>query len=363
MSAPMSIPPTISAGTDNDTTSPSAETLHLGTSPTLRVPQVREGYSIRLMAGNANPKLANDLAAALNLQLEPCEVGAFADGEINIQIKNNVRGGDVYIIQPTCPPNVNQNLMELLLLMHTLILSSAKRITCVVPYFGYARQDRKTKPRVPISASAVAQLIEAVGPHRIVTVDLHCGQIQGFFHKTPVDNLFSDHQVHQWMESKNFDKSKVAIVSPDAGGVARARRIADQYGADSVITILKRRAMANVIESAQLVGDVQGLICIIVDDMIDTAGTLCSAAKLLIDKGATEVYACATHGLFSGPAIDRMNSSVLSEIVVTDSIPQEHNKARCPKLTVLSLVPLLAEVIKRLHNEKSLSSLFSDRLC
>jgi len=249
----------------------------------------------------------------------------------------------------------------LLLLVHTLILSSAKRITAIVPYFGYARQDRKTKPRVPISASAVSQLIESVGPHRVVTVDLHCGQIQGFFHKTPVDNLFADNQVLQYLESKNFDKSQVAIVSPDAGGVARARRLADQFGASSVVSIIKRRTTANVVDSAQIVGDVQGMVCIIVDDMIDTAGTLTAAAGLLKEKGATSVYACATLGLFSGPALDRINNSHLEEVLVTDSIPQDANSAKCPKLKVLSLVPLLAEAIKRLHNEKSLSCLFNDR--
>jgi len=318
------------------------------------------GYNIRILTGNSNPKLASQIADWFGVSLEPCHVGKFSDGELDIRIDNNVRGSDVFIIQPTCPP-VNNNLMELLLLIHTLKLSSAKRITAVVPYFGYARQDRKTKPRVPISASAVAQLIEKMGPHRVVTVDLHCGQIQGFFHQTPVDNLFAEGEFVKFIQKKNFPLNKTVIVSPDAGGVVRARRYADRLGAFSVVTILKRRAAANQIEQMQIVGDVSGCICIIVDDMIDTAGTLCAAAHLLTDNGATKVIACATHGIFSGPAIDRLNKSILEEICVTDSIPQEKTLAECKKLVVLSLVPLLAQAIQHLHEEKSLSMLFENQ--
>eukprot|EP01103_Thecamoeba_quadrilineata_P001477 TRINITY_DN11335_c0_g1_i1.p1 TRINITY_DN11335_c0_g1~~TRINITY_DN11335_c0_g1_i1.p1 ORF type:complete len:350 (-),score=60.48 TRINITY_DN11335_c0_g1_i1:46-1041(-) len=317
-------------------------------------------YNIRILSGNANRNLAEKIAARLGVQLEPCILETFSDGELNIRIENNVRGADVFIIQPTCP-QVNNNLMELLLLIHTLKLSSAKRITAIVPYFGYARQDRKTKPRVPISASAVAQLIEKMGPNRVVTVDLHCGQIQGFFHQIPVDNLFAEIEFINYLQKKDFPLANTVIVSPDAGGVNRARRVADKLGASSVVTILKRRAAANQIEQMQIVGDVNGSYCIIVDDMIDTAGTLCAAANLLRENGALKVFACATHGIFSGPAIDRLNASVLEEICVTDSIPQEKNVETCSRLIVLSLVPLLSQTILHLHEEKSLTMLFDEK--
>jgi len=318
------------------------------------------GYDLRIISGTANKQLAQEIADRLRIQLEPSEIGQFADGELNIHIRNNVRGSDIYIVQPTCT-DVNKNLMELLLLIHTLKLSSAKRITAVVPYFGYARQDRKTKPRVPISASAVAQLIEKMGPSRLVTVDLHCGQIQGFFHDTPVDNLSAENQFYEYLNGKNFDKANLVIVSPDAGGVARARRVADMIHAFGVVTILKRRVAANVIDEMQLVGEVSGKICVIVDDMIDTAGTLTKAASLLKEQGATKVLCCATHGIFSGPAVERINASDLEEVCVTDSIPQSENLAKCPKLRIISVVPLLAEAIVRLHHERSLSALFYSR--
>src|SRR3989338_610885 len=257
---------------------------------------------------------------------------------------------------------VNSNLMELLLLLHTLRFSSAKRITAIVPYFAYARQDRKTKPRVHISASVVAQLIEAMHPDRLVTVDLHCGQIQGFFHHTPVDNLYAENQILEYLKGKGFltNPESLCIVSPDAGGVGRATRVANKTGAKHIVTILKRRVAAGQVDSMQLVGDVSGLICVIVDDMIDTAGTLCKAAQLLKDNGAAQVYAFTTHGLLSGPACDRINSSCLEEVCVTDSIPQEARIAVCPKLTVISLADLLADAIYRLHNEESLSELFTE---
>jgi ribose-phosphate pyrophosphokinase len=318
------------------------------------------GYGVRIIAGNGNRPLAGKIADMLDMKLEDCHVSSFADGEIDIHIKNNVRGADVYVIQPVSPPTVNKHLMELLLLIHTLKLSSAKRVTVVVPYYPYSRQDRKTKPRVPISASVVAQLIEAMGPHRMVTVDLHCGQIQGFFHKTPVDNLYAEAEMLKYITEKNIPPEELVIVSPDAGGVTRARRAADFIGAHGVVTIMKRRTHANQVDSMQMVGDVSGCVCLLIDDMIDTAGTLTKAAALLKENGATKVYAFATHGLFSDPALDRINKSVLEEVCVTDSLPQEKNLARCPKLKVLSIVSLLVEVIQRLHNEKSLSSLFPD---
>jgi ribose-phosphate pyrophosphokinase len=319
------------------------------------------GYVIKALMGNANPKLGKDISEALGVRLCDCEVAKFADGEINMQIKENIRGADVFVIQGTSPP-VNDNLMELLLLLQTIKLSSAKRITAVIPYYGYARQDRKTRPRVPISASAVAQLIEAMGADRVVTVDLHCGQIQGFFHQTPVDNLFAEGEFIDTLRQKYKEPADVVIVSPDAGGVLRARRVADKLHAENVATILKRRGQANVVDSMQIVGSVEGKKCVIVDDIIDTAGTLCKAAELLKENGATDVIACATHGVFSGAAMDRLNASCLTEVYVTDSIPQEHNVAVCEKLRVLSIAPLLARAIRRIHEEKSLSVLFGNTL-
>jgi ribose-phosphate pyrophosphokinase len=316
------------------------------------------GFNIRLITGTANPRLAEGISKVLGIPLESVKTGRFADGEIDLRIKNNVRGADVFVIQPCAPPDVNDNLMELLLFIHTLNLSSAKRITAIMPYYPYARQDRKTRPRVPISASVVAQLLETMGPHRIVTVDLHCGQIQGFFHSTPVDNLYAEAELLKYLESKNFKKDELMVVSPDAGGVTRATRVADRIGALGVVTILKRRTVANQVDSMQIVGDVQDKTCVIVDDIIDTAGTLTKAAALLKEKGAAKVIAFATHGVFSEPAMDRINQSVLDEVCVTDSIPQHENLKRCPKLRVKSLVHLLAEAVERLHHEMSLSALF-----
>eukprot|EP01087_Luapelamoeba_hula_P011846 TRINITY_DN3275_c0_g1_i1.p1 TRINITY_DN3275_c0_g1~~TRINITY_DN3275_c0_g1_i1.p1 ORF type:complete len:344 (-),score=48.96 TRINITY_DN3275_c0_g1_i1:29-1060(-) len=326
------------------------------------------GYAIQIIVGNGNKKLGSDISAALNVPLAKAEVGRFSDGEAKIHIEHNIRGTDCYIIQPTChnfenDTSVNDNLMELLLLLHTLKLSSARRVTAVVPYYGYARQDRKTKPRVPISASAVAQLIEAMGPHRVMTVDLHCGQIQGFFHNTPVDNLWAEGEFIETLKKRvSGFVENVVVVSPDAGGVMRARRVADSLGAQGVATILKRRVQAGVVDSMQIVGNVDGQFCIIVDDIIDSAGTLTKAAQLLADSGAKDVIACATHGVFSGTAMDRINSSVLKEVYVTDSIPQEKNAKNCTKLKVLSIAPLLAQAIARLHEEKSLSVLFKSKL-
>jgi len=275
-------------------------------SPSLAsVPQAKEGYRIRIIAGRGNTVLADSIAKWLGVQLEKSEIKSFNDGEISIHINDNVRGADVFVVQPMCPPNVNDNIMELLLLIHTLRLSSAKRVTAICPYYGYGRQDRKVKPRVPISASAVAQLLEAMCPSRVVTVDLHCGQIQGFFHKTPVDNLFAENEMLHHLKSLNFPLDKLVIVSPDAGGVLRANRVADKMKAKNVVTILKRRLTAGVVDSMQLVGDVSGSIAVIVDDMIDTGGTLCKAASLLKEHGAVQVYALATHGIFSSNAMEK----------------------------------------------------------
>uniref|UniRef100_A0A7S1VST8 ribose-phosphate diphosphokinase n=1 Tax=Sexangularia sp. CB-2014 TaxID=1486929 RepID=A0A7S1VST8_9EUKA len=315
-------------------------------------------YTIRLIAGSANKELAESVANLLAHQLEDVSVGRFADGEIKIHIHNNVRGADVYILQPTCPP-VNDNMMELLFMLHTLNLSSARRITAVLPYYGYARQDRKERARTPISAAAVASLIETMGPHRVVTLDLHCGQIQGFFRNVPVDNLFAENEFLERVYSLGLDPTALVIVSPDAGGVSRARRVADKCGAYGVVTILKRRVTAGQVDSMQLVGDVEGKVAIIWDDIIDTAGTICKAAGLLKEAGATKVYGCATHGVLSGPALERISKSEMEEVWVSDSIPQGDNAQVCKKLQVVSIAPLLAEAIHRLHNEESLSRLFT----
>lgn len=315
-------------------------------------------YRIRIITGSSNPELAKKIASILHLEPEPVTCGRFADGEINIQIENNVRGADVFLIQPTCPPDINSHLVELLLLLQTLQLSSAKRITCVLPYYGYARQDRKTKPRVPISAAAVATMIETMGADRLLTLELHCGQLQGFFRQIPVDNLYAENEFIEKLLLLNINPQNIAIVSPDAGGVTRARRMADKIGAAAVVTILKRRVAANQIESMQLVGDVKDFHCFIVDDIIDTAGTIVKAADLLVAAGSLSVYAIATHGVFSGPAMERLSGSRIQEVWVTDSIPQTANQAKCDKLKVISVAPLLAEAIARLHEEKSLSRLF-----
>eukprot|EP01090_Pellita_catalonica_P017041 TRINITY_DN5061_c0_g1_i1.p1 TRINITY_DN5061_c0_g1~~TRINITY_DN5061_c0_g1_i1.p1 ORF type:complete len:348 (+),score=57.37 TRINITY_DN5061_c0_g1_i1:52-1095(+) len=323
----------------------------------MAVNQSENAYEIKIIVGRANEKLGQDVSKLLKTAIAETTIGSFADGEIQIQIQENMRGGDVFIIQPTCP-DVNQNLMELLLLIHTLTLASAKRITAVVPYFGYARQDRKTKPRVPISASAVAQLIEAMRPQRIVTIDLHCGQIQGFFHHIPVDNLTAEKEFVAYLRTLNLSPDSMAIVSPDAGGVQRAQSVADSLQVRRVVTIIKRRAEANHIASMQIVGEVKGMIAIIVDDMIDTAGTLKKAAEKLKSDGAVKVYACATHGVFSGPALDRINDSCLEEVCVTDTLPQAENAIKCKKIHVISIAPLLAAAVRRCHEEKSLSVLF-----
>eukprot|EP01097_Dermamoeba_algensis_P007119 TRINITY_DN446_c0_g2_i1.p1 TRINITY_DN446_c0_g2~~TRINITY_DN446_c0_g2_i1.p1 ORF type:complete len:360 (+),score=77.51 TRINITY_DN446_c0_g2_i1:92-1171(+) len=312
---------------------------------------------IKILCGNANKKLASDVASILGTTVISAEVSKFADGELNIRINCPIRGDDVYIIQPTCGPRVNDNIMELLLLTHTCRLCSARRLTAVVPYFSYARQDRKTKPRVPISASAVAQLIESQRVDRVTTVELHCGQIQGFFQNTPVDNLFVEPVFGAYLRQKKFNPQEISIVSPDAGGVARARRLADQLQAASVVTILKREI--NHVEETQIVGDFAGQLCIIFDDMIDTAVELVHSAELLVKGGAKIVYVCATHGVFSEQALELINKSVIVEVCVTDTIPQEVNKQKCPKLQVLSIAPLLAETIKRLHMEESLEDIYS----
>eukprot|EP01086_Lenisia_limosa_P004806 TRINITY_DN205_c0_g1_i1.p1 TRINITY_DN205_c0_g1~~TRINITY_DN205_c0_g1_i1.p1 ORF type:complete len:347 (-),score=67.10 TRINITY_DN205_c0_g1_i1:46-1086(-) len=322
---------------------------------------ITERYEIKLIGGSSNNKLAKDVAGYLNTTLEEVILGKFSDGESRIQIMDSIRGADVFVIQPTCGKpeegySVNDSLMELLLLIHTLKLCSCKRITAVIPYFGYARQDRKHRPRVPISASAVAQLIETMGPSRCVTFDLHADQIQGFFRYIPVDNIWLDTVFVSWILEQNFEPSKLAIVSPDAGAVERARRVADKVHSETnVVTIIKRRIEANKVHSIELIGDVLGKTCIIVDDMVDTAGTLCKAAGRLMDEGADRVVACISHGVLSGEALKKIAESQLTTLVVTDTIPQERNQKACPKLTVVPVGEMLAGIIKQIHTEKSIS--------
>eukprot|EP01013_Petalomonas_cantuscygni_P021786 TRINITY_DN413_c0_g1_i1.p1 TRINITY_DN413_c0_g1~~TRINITY_DN413_c0_g1_i1.p1 ORF type:complete len:331 (+),score=84.60 TRINITY_DN413_c0_g1_i1:135-1127(+) len=322
-------------------------------------------YGLKVITGNANRQLADAVSKALGVPLCAADVGRFANGEIRIMVKDNIRGDDVFILQPTClsehVDSVNTSLMELLLLIHTCKLASARRVTAVVPHFAYARQDRKTEARVPISASAVAQLVMTMGADRVVTVDLHCGQIQGFFHNVPVDNLYALPAFCSHFEASfpHTDRSKLAIVSPDAGGVARARMVADKLRAAQVVTILKRRVEAGKVDSMQIVGDVTGFDCWIVDDMCDTCGTLVAAVRLLKASGAASVSAFATHGILTDPACQRLNDCAeLDQCIVTDTIPQSRNLPRVDKLKVISVAPLLADAIRRIHDEKSLSELF-----
>jgi ribose-phosphate pyrophosphokinase len=298
--------------------------------------------------------LARAVCETLGVPLGHADVRRFSDGEVMIEIADNVRGGDVFVIQPTSTP-VNDHLMELLLMLDAFRRASAKRITAVVPYFGYARQDRKVSPRVPISAKLVADLITAAGASRVLTIDLHAGQIQGFFN-VPVDNLFATPVLFKRVQERARN-GKLAVVSPDPGGVERARAFAKRLDATLAI-IDKRRARANEVADMRVVGDVAGYTAIIVDDIVDTAGTLAAAAAALQSGGATEVMACCTHPVLSGAAIQRIQDSVLSEIVVTDTIPLRPEAAQCSKIQVLSIAHLLGEAIRRTHAEESISSLF-----
>jgi ribose-phosphate pyrophosphokinase len=286
-------------------------------------------------------------------------VGQFANGEIDIKIHENIRGEDVFVVQPTCSNGadmgVNRSVMELLLIIHTLKLASARRITAVIPHYGYARQDRKTQSRVPISASAVAKMITELGVDAVVTVDLHCGQIQGFFHGCPVTDLNPAVEFANYAKEKHPDPKRVVVVAPDAGAVGRAQALADRIGASHIVTILKRRVEAGKVENMQLVGDVAGYVCVIADDMIDTGGTLCKAADVLAGYGAVEVHAYATHGILTDPACERIsNCDALKEVVVTDSLPVQRLVAKCSKLKVISMAQLLAEAILRIHTGESM---------
>lgn len=308
---------------------------------------------LKIFCGNSNPALAREICDCLKINLGTAKVKNFSDGEIMVEIGENVRGAEVYVLQSTCAPT-NNNLMEMLIMIDALKRASAEKITAVIPYFGYARQDRKVAPRTPITSKLVADLIETAGADRVLTVDLHAGQIQGFFN-IPVDHLYTNPVMLHDMGTRF--KERVVVVSPDAGGVERARAIAKRLDAGLAI-IDKRRSGPNVSEVMHIIGDVAGQVCIIVDDMIDTAGTLCQAAKAIKDSGAKEVYAYAAHAVLSGPALERINASCLNEVVVTNTIPAQEKTADCPKLRVLSVADLLAEAIRRIHGDESVSSLF-----
>jgi ribose-phosphate pyrophosphokinase len=308
---------------------------------------------LQLFTGNANPALSNEIARHLNMPLGAATVRRFCDGEIHLQINENVRGADVFVIQPTCKP-VERNLMELLLMMQALKLASAERITAVLPYYGYARQDRKDKPRVPISAKLVAGLLETAGADRVLTLDLHAAQIQGFF-DIPVDHLYASPVLIEYFRAQNTPD--VTVVSPDAGGVERARAFAKLLNSPLAI-IDKRREEANVAEVMNVVGAVAGRNCLLVDDLIDTAGTLVKGAEALLAKGAASVTACATHAVLSGPAVERIEASGLKEVVFTDSIPLSEEAKRSGRIKSLSVGHLLAEAIRSIHEETSVSVLF-----
>jgi ribose-phosphate pyrophosphokinase len=308
---------------------------------------------LQLFTGNANPALSQEIARHLNMPLGAATVRRFCDGEIHLQINENVRGADVFVIQPTCKP-VERNLMELLLMMQALKLASAERITAVLPYYGYARQDRKDKPRVPISAKLVAGLLETAGADRVLTLDLHAAQIQGFF-DIPVDHLYASPVLIEYFRAQNTPD--VTVVSPDAGGVERARAFAKLLNSPLAI-IDKRREEANVAEVMNVVGAVAGRNCLLVDDLIDTAGTLVKGAEALLAKGAASVTACATHAVLSGPAVERIEASGLKEVVFTDSIPLSDEAKRSGRIKSLSVGHLLAEAIRSIHEETSVSVLF-----
>ena len=310
-----------------------------------------------VFTGNANPTLAAEIATHLGIEVGAAHVGRFSDGEVTVEINQNVRARDVFVVQSTCAPT-NESLMELLIMVDALKRASAERISAVIPYFGYARQDRRPRSsRVPISAKLVADLLQTAGVARVLTMDLHADQIQGFF-DIPVDNIYASPVLLGDLTQKNYDD--LIVVSPDVGGVVRARALAKQLGCDLAI-IDKRRPKANVSEVMHVIGDIEGRNCVIMDDMIDTAGTLVKAAEVLKERGAKQVYAYCTHPIFSGPAIERIASgSALDEVVVTNTIPLSAAAQACGKIRQISVAPLFGETIRRVQNGESVSSLFEE---
>lgn len=309
---------------------------------------------VKLISGNANRPLAGAIAASLNIKLTDAKVTHFSDGETWVEIEDNVRGDDVFVIQPTCYP-ANEHLMELLIIIDALKRASADRITAVIPYYGYARQDRKVSPRTPISAKLVADLLEAAGAHRVLTMDLHAGQIQGFFN-IPVDHLYAKPVLIDYMK-KRFSGSDLVVVSPDAGGAERARSFAKLLKSPMAM-IDKRRSKPNESDVMNIIGEVTGLKAVIIDDIIDTAGTMVKCADALKKNGATSVFACCTHAVLSGPAIDRIEDSAIEELIVTDSIQLGDRAKKCKKIQTLTIAEFLGEAIRRIHNADSVSMLF-----
>ncbi len=314
-------------------------------------------FNTVLFTGNANPVLAQEIASHLGVELGQASVGRFSDGEVTVEIRQNVRARDVFVVQPTCSPT-NENLMELFIMVDALKRASARRITAVIPYFGYARQDRRPRStRVPISAKVVANMLETVGVERLLTMDLHADQIQGFF-DIPVDNIYASPVLLSDLKSKAYQD--LVVISPDVGGVVRARALAKQVGCDLAI-IDKRRAAANVSEVMHVIGEIDGRNCVIMDDMIDTAGTLVKAAEVLKARGARSVYAYCTHPVFSGPAIERIRTSQIDEVVITNTIPLSDEARTCGKIRQLSVAFLFAETIRRISDGESVTSLFAEQ--
>jgi ribose-phosphate pyrophosphokinase len=313
--------------------------------------------TVGIFAGSASQQLTTEIVEILGAKLGKIELGKFSDGEIKVEILENVRGHETYIVQSTCAPS-NANLMELMLITDALKRSSASKITAIIPYYGYARQDRRVRSaRVPISAKVIADMMNTVGVDRVLTVDLHSESIQGFF-DMPADNVYATKIMHDDIKSKSSNDEPILVVSPDAGGVVRARALAKFLGQSDLAIIDKRRATANESEVMNIIGDVAGKCCIVPDDMIDTAGTLCNAAQALKDAGAAKVKAYITHPVLSGPAIERISNSSIDELVVTNSIPLSLEAEKCSKIRVISLAPTIAECVRRLNNEESLSALF-----
>jgi ribose-phosphate pyrophosphokinase len=314
-------------------------------------------FNTLLFTGNANRGLAQEIASSLGVELGRASVGRFSDGEVTVEIQQNVRARDVFVVQSTCAPT-NEHVMELLIMVDALKRASARRITAVIPYFGYARQDRRPRStRVPISAKVVANLLETVGVERVLTMDLHADQIQGFF-DIPVDNIYASPVLLADLKSKNY--KDLVVISPDVGGVVRARALAKQLGCDLAI-IDKRRPSANVSEVMHVIGEIEGRNCVVMDDMIDTAGTLVKAAEVLKERGAKRVYAYCTHAVFSGPAIERMEKSLLDEVVITNTIPLNDAAKASKKIRQLSVAFLFAETIRRITDGESVTSLFAEQ--
>ena len=318
---------------------------------------ISHGKEIKVFSGNSNPELAKAICSHLFKELGECSCSHFADGECSISVHEPVRGADVFIVQSTCKP-VNDNLMELLVMIDAMRRASAGRITAVIPYFGYARQDRKAKSRDPISAKLVANLITAAGADRVLTMDLHAAQIQGFF-DIPVDNLFGAPLfAKHYLDTYGKGNEDIMVVSPDVGSTARARNFSLKLGCNMAI-VDKRRERANQSEVMNIIGNVEGKTCILLDDMVDTAGSLCGAAKAIVEiGGAKEVYACASHGVLSGPAIDRINDSVIKELLLLDTIPYPADRQPSDKIRYMSVAPVFAEAIQRVYEEMSISNLF-----